>query len=627
MNFDSLDITKIALDLLGPPNNKLSNEKCTRYGKKGSIAIDKEKNQFYDHENCRGGGPLQLVELAKGLSPDEARKFLSPTPIESPTEYIYTDTQGTPALKVIRTVQKKFYQMRYDDGKWVKGAKGVKAYPYRLPEVLTAINKKLPIYIVEGEKDVETLNSFGLTATCNAGGAGKWNDHHSKYLTGAKVVVIEDNDAAGRNHGRIVISSLLKVCDAVSHLQLKDTPEKFDISDKIHRDQLNSQDLIDYIESNARRITKQGIIATRLDRIQATTIDWLWPNYLAKGKLHILAGPAGVGKTTIALGIAATISSGGLFPDGSAPQQSGNIVIWSGEDSASDTLKPRLIAAGADPAKIHIITGYQDADIEQPFDPSVHCSELAAFCRTLDEGAALVLIDPIISAVKGDSHKANDVRRDLQPLVSLAEQENCCVLGITHFSKGNKGASPQDRVIGSQAFSALARTVFVCATSKDNGTRIFTKAKSNISEDGGGFSYELEIIELEGLGITTSTATWQDPFFGSANEALALVEGGDDPLPLTGQDLAAEALEEYLSSKGGALSSDVQAHLTEQGFSNKMIRLARTKLGVTTTKIAHGKSIWKLPQLKCPQMPSEALEKSRASEGTCETSSVEEFEL
>lgn len=97
-------------------------------------------------------------------------------------------------------------------------------------------------------------------------------------------------------------------------------------------------------------------------------VRWLWPDWLALGKLHILAGAPGQGKTTIALACAATVSVGGRWPD-SKRCDPGNILVWSGEDDPADTLLPRLLAAGADKARCYFVTGTRIAGEVQPFEP------------------------------------------------------------------------------------------------------------------------------------------------------------------------------------------------------------------------------------------------------------------
>jgi len=191
----------------------------------------------------------------------------------------------------------------------------------------------------------------------------------------------------------------------------------------------------------------------RGDTITPEPIRWLWPDWLARGKMHILAGAAGTGKTTLALQIAATITTGGRWPDGTQAV-AGDVLIWSGEDDPADTLIPRLIALGAVVRRVHFVGTVNDMHGRRVFDPASDVRLLAN--KLADCGdVALLIVDPIVSAVATDSHKNGEVRRSLQPLVDLAATHGCALIGITHYSKGTAGRDPLDRVTGSLAFGAF----------------------------------------------------------------------------------------------------------------------------------------------------------------------------
>ena len=150
-------------------------------------------------------------------------------------------------------------------------------------------------------------------------------------------------------------------------------------------------------------------------------------------------------------------------------------------------------------------------DGPRPFDPSQDFAALAVEAARLPN-LRLVIVDPIVSAVKGDSHKNAEVRNGLQPLVNFGEATGCAIIGISHFSKGTAGRDPVERVTGSLAFGALARLVFatVKETEENGGGRLLVRSKSNIGPDGGGFRYELRQVELSGdcAGITASRPEW-----------------------------------------------------------------------------------------------------------------------
>lgn len=194
---------------------------------------------------------------------------------------------------------------------------------------------------------------------------------------------------------------------------------------------------------------------TRGDAITPEPIRWIWDGWLAAGKLHMLAGAPGCGKTTAALSFAATLTAGGRWPDGTTVAP-GNVLIWSGEDDPKDTLVPRLVVMRADMSKVHFVGGVRIGAETMPFDPAVHLPALASKAQSIGN-VRLLLVDPVVSAVPGHSHQNAETRRSLQPLVTLAEQLDCAVLGISHLSKGTGGRAPIDRVNGSLAFVALPR--------------------------------------------------------------------------------------------------------------------------------------------------------------------------
>ncbi len=362
-----------------------------------------------------------------------------------------------------------------------------------------------------------------------------------------------------------------------------------------------------YTDAQPARTHAGGVSLLRASDVVERPIHWLWPGWLARGKLIILAGSAGTGKTTLALGLAATVTTGGRWPDGLMCAGSSNVLVWSSEDDVADTLKPRLMACGADVTRIYFVQGVTDEQGEVlPFDPSRDIPTLNAAVSAIG-GASLLIVDPIVSAVAGDMHRANDVRRGLQALVDFAESYNCAVLGITHFAKGSAGSSPQERVIGSQAFGALARTVLVAAKEEDSDTRVLARAKSNISIDEGGVTYTIEPYALES-GIETTRVMWGGKIEGTARDILGAVEAphvDDDDDPIRDVD---DALRRLLRD-GPVNGKKAKAVMSESGYTEKQIRGARERLDVSTVRDGFGtnmKTFWSLlDKGKTPFVPSE----------------------
>lgn len=322
---------------------------------------------------------------------------------------------------------------------------------------------------------------------------------------------------------------------------------------------------------------------------------WLWRDWLSLGKLHVLAGEPGSGKTTIALAIAATVTCGGRWPDGRRCDV-GNVLIWSGEDDPEDTLLPRLLAMGANPERIYFVKSVRRGGEVVPFDPAKDMPALTAAAAQIGD-VRLSIIDPVVSAVGGaDSHKNTEVRRALQPVVDWAAANGAAVLGISHFSKGSAGREPAARVVGSIAFAAVARVVLVAAkgvSADGRACRIFARAKSNIGPDSGGFAYSIEQVEVRGYtGITASVIRWGDALQGTARELLARAEDA-------AQDVEARDVNEFLSgllASGPVAALTVMTEAVSAGYSRDQVQRAARRLGVERRKVGMKDGwVWALP--------------------------------
>ena len=355
--------------------------------------------------------------------------------------------------------------------------------------------------------------------------------------------------------------------------------------------------LMQAVLANAERIKKpapvqDGVVLVNGADLTPEPVQWLWPDWLALGKMHLLAGAPGQGKTTIAIAFAATVTIGGKWPDGSRCA-AGNVLIWSGEDDPADTLLPRLMAAGGDRKRVFFVSGSRINGELQPFDPSRDMPALQAEAERIGN-VRLLVVDPIVSAVTGDSHKNTETRRALQPLVDLAAAMNAALVGITHLSKGGQGGDPAQRVIGSVAFSAVARVVLVAAKVRnDDGEdrRILARGKSNIGPDDGGYEYSLE--QSEPLpGISASRVTWGAAVNGTARELLTDPDEQDGEAKSALQ-AAMDFLREVLKD-GTTPAKSIQAEAKDAGVSQASLRRASDAMAVIKTKTGSG-WYWKLP--------------------------------
>jgi hypothetical protein len=360
------------------------------------------------------------------------------------------------------------------------------------------------------------------------------------------------------------------------------------------------------------------------ESIQPKPIRWLWRGWLARGKLHVIAGAPGTGKTSIALALAATITTAGRWPDGSTSEP-GNVLIWSGEDDPHDTLVPRLLAAGADRARCYFVGDVADMGERRVFDPAKDMAALAYVAGRIGN-IRLMIVDPIVSAVSGDSHKNAEVRRGLAPLVELAGKLDCALLGVSHFSKGTAGRDPLERVTGSLAFGALARIVFAAfkESEDDGGGRVFCRTKSNIGPDVGGFRYDLRTDELPGFpGVEASSVLWGEAVDGSARDLLARAEAVTDPDERSAVGEACGFLQALLAD-GPVSSKAVRSECEGAGHAWSTVRRAQKQLGVIVSKegghFGGGKQqwTWALPGRSCPKKSEDACQKTWASSKNAE---------
>jgi hypothetical protein len=258
INFDAL-MEPVAARLLSEPNKRLSKPpKDVRYGTHGSMSVNLETGQFYDHEAKAGGGVIDLVKhmlgcdrggaiawlRGEGLLPERpTRSHIPPEPEEPRQKFVcaydYVDEDGKLLHQTVRYADpKKFLQRRPNPekfGEWIWKLNDVRRVLYRLPEVIAAKDNAQTIFLVEGEKDADNLHSRGFAATTNPMGAKYWIAEFSEMLRGADIVVMGDNDEAGRPHVAKVIGCLHGVAKRLRVLDLAEVwpecPEGGDISD------------------------------------------------------------------------------------------------------------------------------------------------------------------------------------------------------------------------------------------------------------------------------------------------------------------------------------------------------------------------------------------------------------
>lgn len=355
-----------------------------------------------------------------------------------------------------------------------------------------------------------------------------------------------------------------------------------------------SSQTVSAVRAGISKSTPQNIIIHRqASEIEMKKINWLWSSRIARGKITMISGNPGLGKSQLIAYITGVITNSGTFAD-KTECIGGNVIILSAEDDAADTIVPRLKAANANLTKVNIIESVHKNNKQyQQFNLSTDISALEKLLLTLGDVAA-IFIDPI-SAYLGDidDHKNSQVRSVLSPLSKLAEKYQVAIICISHH---NKSGSPEAllRVLGSIGFVAAARAAFaVIKDPDDENRRYFLPLKNNIGNDKTGLVFYIEPVLVDDA-IETSRIQWVDgAITKTADEILRLQA---NPPKKTARDEAKEMMKELLST-GSKNSVDVISAIQDAGYSLRTIERVKADLGVISKKIGFEEGwLWHLPK-------------------------------
>lgn len=303
----------------------------------------------------------------------------------------------------------------------------------------------------------------------------------------------------------------------------------------------------------------------RMEDVEEREVEWLWYPYIPYGKITIIQGDPGEGKTTMVLQLATILSNGGKLPGNDKEQPAVSVIYQTAEDGLADTVKPRLLAAGADCSRILVIDeskqglSMKDERIERALK---------------DTKAKLLILDPVQAYLGADvdMHRANEIRPVMKLLGDIAEKYGCAILLIGHMNKSS-GSKSTYRGLGSIDFQATARSVLVVGRVKEDPTlRVMAHDKSSLAPEGSSIAFRLD----KDTGFH-----WEGKVNITVDELLS---GGE----IKGQKIreAKEFLTEMLK-EGKAAQKDIEEAAQMQGIKTKTLRNAKKALDISSQKIGN----------------------------------------
>ncbi len=465
-------VEAVARHFWGEPNAHASSQAELRFGAHGSKSVDLEKGTWFDHEAAEGGGVLDLVAREANLKNGEAATFLKnelglalgdapgwsaavkskAQPRRIVAAYDYATADGEVIFEVVRYEPKTFRQRRpatkADDPSSVRdgyvwSVKGVTQVPYRLPELINATETGGTVYLPEGEKDVDALWAIGVPASCNAMGAGKWPAELSEHFRGLDVVILPDNDDAGRGHLALVGEALTGVANSVRSLDLPGLDQKQDVSDWIDAGG-DAAALQDLTERQARRwgdeppATRYGAVLWR--DLPTIKIDRQWQveGLMFPRDISINYGESGAGKSFLQMDLAMAIARGTDFFG--MPTRRGAVVYQAGE--GSDGAVSRLRAYGAHnevtAEELPFVLLRSRVDLfAADGDVDGFIAECLAWQAWLKEPLAMITIDTWSAATPGaDENASKDVSTILTNGKRIRDVTGAAVSFVHHKNAG-----------------------------------------------------------------------------------------------------------------------------------------------------------------------------------------------
>ena len=382
------------------------------------------------------------------------------------------------------------------------------------------------------------------------------------------VYICTDSDKAGNDAVNRLLESIPESMTVIRLIPCeKDWNEVLKQKDKLPDGKYISRRIMLRGESE-----KKAVPMIRMSEVQQTEVEWLWYPYIPFGKLTIIQGNPGEGKTFFAMQLAAACTNRKFLPQ-MEPFEPFNIIFQTAEDGLGDMVKPRLLSAEADLERVLVID-----DADNPLTLADERIENAI----RENNARLVIIDPLQAFLGAnvDMNRANEVRPIFRRLADVAPATNCAIVMIGHLNKA-AGSQSTYRGLGSIDITAVVRSLlFIGKVRTDPTTRVIVHEKSSLAPPGQSLAFSLG--DEKGF-------CWIGAYDISAEDLLAGGEGSKAELK---QEQAAKLIEQFLSEGRKVSIAEINKEAVERGISERTVRLARNSMGDKIASERQGKDWW-----------------------------------
>jgi putative DNA primase/helicase len=439
------------------------------------------------------------------------------------------------------------------------------------------------LFLVEGESDALTLWLYGFTAR-GIPGADNCKLLQAPHVAGfRRVFIIRENDGGGEIFEKGCIGRLAEVEFEGSVAVIEMAKAAVKDPNELHIKLLGAvsgfKSEFDALIEQARAVElpRVGLEVFNAADVKERPVQWLWPARIPGAKLTLFVGHPGLGKSFASLYIAAQLTNGNAWADGSPNGIIAKSVIFSAEDSIEDTIVPRLTALGAERGHIILARRVREANESGEITRRAFniARDLPHLERTLDRNpdTKLVIVDPVSAFMsRVDSHKNSEVRSDiLDPLSELAERRGVTVLAVSHLNKSG-GGNALERISGSIAFPAAARSVWGFSRDpRDSGRRLMLFGKSNVGPEVSGLAYRI-VADQDGR----VTIAWEAGEVAQKLDDVLREEQDEQKGDKLGQ--ACELIRNLCAS-GPAPTVELESRARELGIGEWSLNKARTVLG------------------------------------------------